>query len=215
MGHRSLVIWHKNEKGVALVTSLLLTLIILGIILLAIYFVTRGTVLSGFQKRYATARDAASGGLQIIANDFIPKTINGTVLSSIGNYGGMMFAYAGDACFTAKLTQASTSWPNGCDNSVNIRDPSTGNVTADMEFTLDGVEQNTNYIVYLKIVDNVPGNTDTSGLDLEASGVVGSSSGIITPQHFPYVYRIEVQGEIQAATNVPEQRANLSAVYAY
>src|SRR5208337_63191 len=85
----------KNQKGVALITSLLLTLIILGIIMLAIYFVTRGTVLSGFEKRYATTRDASEGGIEIITKDIIPQTINGTLsLSSLlkanNSYGNMV-----------------------------------------------------------------------------------------------------------------------------
>ncbi len=207
----------KNQKGVALITSLLLTLIILGIIMLAIYFVTRGTVLSGFEKRYSTARDASQGGVEIITKDIIPKTINSmVVLSAIGNYGGMMSTLAGDPCFTAKLTQATVNWPAGCDSTLTLRDPNNpSTITADMTFQLNSAEPNTTYNVYTKIVDTVPGNTDTSGLDLEGAGVVDASSGIIVPQHFPYVYRIEVQGELDTGANVPEQRANLSAIYAY
>src|SRR5208337_5246978 len=98
----------------------------------------------------------------------------GTGLSTIGNYGNMLFdllGAAGDPCFKTKLTMATSDWlANGCNNSslsLTIRDPNNpANITADMKFTLNGVETNpntnttSNYDVYAKIVDTVPGNTD-------------------------------------------------------
>ena len=203
--------------------------------MLAIYFVTRGTVLSGFEKRYATTRDASEGGIEIITKDIIPQTINGTLsLSSLlkanNSYGNMVSIPQSnpptpqsikDACFTAKLTQATLNWPAGCDSNTYLRDPNNpSTIVADMTFTLNAAnsaDPNASYNVYTKIVDTVLGNTDTSGLDLEGAGVVDASSGIIVPQHFPYVYRIEVQGELQSGSTagIPEQRSNLSAIYAY
>ncbi|MGD0282732.1 MAG: hypothetical protein ABSB95_10255 [Dissulfurispiraceae bacterium] len=197
---------HKNQKGIALVTALLLTLIGLAIILAAVYFVTQGTKMSGFQKKYATALEASHGGVEIITKEIIPKTIGGTALSSLGTFSSMLSENTTDACFTAKLTTATNSWGASCSSTL---DPTNN---PDITLTLNGVGSQPNLTVYAKIVDTVPGNSDTSGISLLGAGVVQSQSGIIAPQHFPYIYRVEVQGQRQ--TN-PDEKANLSATYAY
>jgi hypothetical protein len=46
---------------------------------------------------------------------------------------------------------------------------------------------------------------------LEGSGVAESSS-LLTPQHFPYIYRMEVQGERQDNSTA---KANIEVLYAY
>lgn len=200
----------KNEKGIALVTALLLTLIGLAIILAAIYMVTRGITISGLEKRYQTALEASHGGAEIIAKEFIPNvmgsSLSGFVNSLTASYRDKINVLPSDACFSNKLRLVPTSW--GCsDTSVTNL-----NTAYDIRFTFSGVAPQPNFYVYTKIVDTVPGNTSTSGIDLEGLGVVEAGSGIITPQHFPYMYRIEVQGERQ--TN-PDERANLSVLYAY
>lgn len=194
-----------NEKGIALVTALLLTLIGLAIILAAVYFVMQGTKASGFQKRYATAFEASNGGVEIMTKEIITKTIGGTVLSSLGTYGGVLAANVTDACFTTKMTTATNSW-GACNSSL---DPT---ASPDITLTLNGTGGSANFVVYTKVVDTVVGNTDTSGISLQGAGVVQSSAGIITPQHFPYIYRVEVQAQRQ--TN-PDEKSDLSALYAY
>lgn len=193
-----------SEKGIALVTALLLTLIGLAIILAAIYLVTKGTTISGLFKRYETAREASFGATDFITKEFIPNKIGGTSLATLGNYGGLVAYGIDDACFDKKLKLPTTSW--GCGSSS--LDPKT---SWDMTLTLQAAG-GVPFRVYTKIVDTVPGNTSTSGIDLEGLGVVEAGSGIITPQHFPYMYRIEIQGERQ---NNPDERANLSVLYAY
>lgn len=201
----SSVICHlSSEKGIALVTALLLTLIGLAIILAAIYMVTRGTVLSGLLKRYETALEASHGATEFVTKEFIPKKIGSTTLAALGSYGGIVTYGINDACFTNKLTLPTTSW--GCGSST-LSPVDTPDVTLTLQ-AAGGVP----FRVRTKIVDTVRGNTSTSGIDLEGLGVVEAGSGIITPQHFPYTYRIEVQGERQ--TN-PDERANLSVLYAY
>jgi Tfp pilus assembly protein PilX len=44
-----------NQRGVALVTALILTLVSLAMVLVVIYFITQGAATSGLQKRYQTA----------------------------------------------------------------------------------------------------------------------------------------------------------------
>ena len=198
--------YYDDERGIALVTALLLTLIGLAIILAAVYFVMQGTKVSGFQKRYATALEASNGGVEIITKEIIGKTIGGAGLSTLGTYGNMLLPNVSDGCFNTKLTTATNSW--GACNVGGL----TAASNADIILTLNGAGGSANFTVYTKVVDTVVGNSDTSGISLQGSGVVQSSSGIITPQHFPYIYRVEVTGQRQ--TN-PDEKAELSAVYAY
>ena len=214
-----------NEKGIALVTALLLTLISLAIILAVVSLSNQGTRISALQKRYQTAREASNGGVEVVTKDIIPAAISGTLLSAVRTslpsaYQSMISLNTAaftnlDNCFQDKMTKATASWSSACtaDNkSLDLKKTDNTNI-ADMTITLSGISPQPNFRVYAKIVDTVPGNTDTSGMSLlGGTGVVDSGSGIVTPQHFPYIYRIELQGERE--TN-PDERSNLSVLYAY
>jgi len=195
----------KSEEGIALVLALILSLISLSIVAALIYFVTQGTVISGFQKRYHTAEEAGKGGIEFFTKEIIPKTIGGTDLSTLGTYGGLITSQTTDACFSTKLTQLTANW-GGCSSSLDPND------TPDVIFTFTGVAPQPDFNVYAKIVDTIPGNSDTSSLEIEGLGVVESGSGLVTPRSIPYIYRIEVQSE--RATN-PDEQANFTVVYAY
>lgn len=195
----------KSEKGMALVMALILSLISLSIVSALIYFVTQGTVISGFQKRYYTAQEAGKGGIEFFTEEIVPKTIDGTGLSTLGSYGGLITGQTTNACFSTKLTQITASW-GGCSSSLDPKD------TPDVTFTLTGVAPQPDFNVYAKIVDTIPGNSDISGLELEGLGVVESGSGLVTPKSIPYLYRIEVQSERTAS---PDEQANFTAVFAY
>src|ERR1039458_4183808 len=66
----------RNEQGIALVTSLMITLISLTMILALLYMATTGIQVSSMNKRYKTVLDAAYGGADVVAKDIIPYTIN-------------------------------------------------------------------------------------------------------------------------------------------
>jgi hypothetical protein len=110
-------------------------------------------------------------------------------------------------CLQAKLTLPTATWINSPYNCSNTITPTTA---PDITMTLPATN-GTQFTVYSKIVDTVAGNTDTSGLQLEGAGVAESNT-IIVPQHFPYVYRVEVQG--QRSVN-PAEKSNISVLYAY
>jgi len=119
-------------------------------------------------------------------------------------------------CFQDKLlfptfinNYGTFNWANCVAGLNNSLDPATA---TDMTFTLLGVAPQPNFNVFAKIVDTVEGNSDRSGLELEGLGVVESGSGMIVPPHTPYLYRIELQAERAGA---PDERANLSVLYAY
>ncbi|MGQ9812782.1 MAG: hypothetical protein ACUVQ2_05210 [Dissulfurimicrobium sp.] len=202
----------KNEKGVALITALLLAVI--GLLMVGgLFMMLKGGIWSsGSQKRYKTALEASYGVLDIVTRDVIPKAIGNTAtsLSSLGNYSGLLKARTTDACFTDKLTKSNTgaNWSADCIlNSLLIP-----TANADMVFHFQFPEPQSAIDVFAKIVDTVPGNSSTSGVQLEGQGVASSGSGVVPPQHLPYMYRIEIQGQ---NTVNPMENAQLSVLYAY
>ncbi len=215
----------KNEKGIALVLALLLSLISLAILSALIYFITQGTEMSGFLKRYRTAGEAAKGGLQLTTNEFIPYLISGgstSSLSSLYNSGSSSLPYplalafpssSSTNCFNIKLQNPTASWvAAGCPNDPNLNNPDPTVGAADATFNLQAYGPSQPFQVSLRIVDTVLGNTDTSGLDLEGLGVVDSGSGMVSPAPQPYLYRIEATSQ---RLNNPDEKASFSAIYAY
>jgi Flp pilus assembly pilin Flp len=206
----------RNEKGIALVLALILSLIALAIISTLVYFVTQGTEISGFQKRYHTAREAAEGGVELATKEVISRTIGSTDLTTdranIQNdlvaLNLLLPATTTNACLSDKLQLSTANWANcGADNTSLV--PTTA---PDVTFTLFGVAPQPNFDVFAKIVDTVSGNSNRSGIDLEGIGVVETTTGMVTPKHFPIMYRVDIQA--QRAGN-PDERANLSVLYAY
>ncbi len=192
----------KDNSGVALVTALVLTLISLGMIVAALYMLSIGTEISGLFKRYQNSLEAAKGGFKFFTKEFLNRKIGGESLSSIGTYGGNVSYGTDDATITQKLISGTPDWSCGDEcKSLNVKE------AYDLTVSFPP-----NFICYVKLVNTVLGNTDTSGLALEGSGVVEAGSGIISPLHFPFMYRIEVQGE--RGSN-PDERAIISGLYLY
>lgn len=195
-----------DEKGIALITALLFMAIGLIVALASTYLVFTGMRVSGIKKTYQTALEAAHGGVELTTMEVIPKIISGTATTTVANdYTEVSLSFPSGACLNRKLNNATGTW-GVCNSTL---DPTT---SPDMTFTLRGVPPQPNFIVYTKIVDTVEGNSNTSGLVLEGLGVAESGSGVVTPQHYPYIYRVEVQGQKQTAA---DERANLTVLFAY
>jgi hypothetical protein len=215
----------RNEKGIALVMILVLSAIALAVMAGLIYMVTTGTQISGMQKRYETAREAAKGGADVTyqlidargnpnisgINLYIitPSTCvtNPTAILPDGRPCTIIGSYTGVA---TKLNLPTFCW-SGCDSSMSINPPPLGspdNATYDMRFDL-GASPYPTYRVYGKIVDTIEGN---SGVDegLGGKGVV--STGEITVVSKPYLYTIELNAENK---DNPSERAKYSILYQY
>jgi hypothetical protein len=206
-----------DNKGVALVMVLSLIAISTAMIMLVLHFVQRGTDVSMLEKKYETAKEASYGAVEAFTKEIIPLAIvagcassNTSLTTALGNFNSItsatITAVATNACFSDKLMKSTTNWASGCSSGS---DPKT---FPDIKFTLSGNSPAVPFDVYTKIVDTIKGNTDTGGIALEGMGAAESSAGLIYPQHFPYMYTIEVQGERK---NNPSERANLEALYAY
>lgn len=221
-----------NEKGIALVTALMFTVLALVISMSLLYMVTAGIRTSGALKRYRSVTDATYGGTQIMVKDIVstafafkdysaahPGTSFSTYMSnSMGSLSTPIF----DPCLKQHMTLPRTQWTGGC--AANNLDPKTS--PTDVKFQLNAAS-GAPYAVYAKIVDTMErkfvvydsgaaktvvmaGNSDTSSIVLEG-GSTTDGAGVTVPQ-YPFVYRIEVQGE--KATNAAE-RSNISVQYAY
>jgi hypothetical protein len=210
----------RNEDGIALVTSLMLTMITLIMILSLLYMVTSGLQRSGANKRYKSALEASYGGASIAMKDLIPLVMQNysapnfaaTLQSAYNGTGGATVVWPSSMtqwqkCIQSKLKNPTSGWGSVCSSSNSSLNPK---ISPDFQLTLPGTS-NTQFTVYSKIVDTVTGNTDVSGVNLQGSGVTESSSYIV-PQHYPYIYRIEIEAERQQN---PSEKSELSVLYGY
>ncbi len=196
----------KNQDGIALVTALMFTFICLTMILALLYMVTQGIQVSASNKRYKTAREASYGGAEIALKEIVPQIFQGYSSSQLtASFSSVNLQVpSSSACLQQKLRLPTSQWSSACSTAIDPK--SSPDLTMQLKST-----KSQPYSVYTKIVDTVQGNTDTSGLQLEGSGVAESSS-TITPQHFPYIYRVEVEAEKSTAAR---EKGSLSIQYAY
>jgi type IV secretory pathway TraG/TraD family ATPase VirD4 len=217
-----------NERGIALVTALLLTLISLTIVMALFYMLTQGVKTSSSTKHYANALEATYGGVEFFTKDALPQML--TMASSAFNSGSFITLYptlnmtmpnTSNGCMQAKLTNTSASWVGaGCVATNLTSDISQLKQTADMTFTFPGTVGSSAYTVYSKIIDTAIGNTDTSqyasGGLLIGAGVSRSGSslggGNSPATKIPYLFTVEVQGE--AALN-PQETTRVTLLYAF
>ena len=199
----------RNQGGIALITALLFTFLAMVIIIALLYIVNQGTKVSAANKRYKSALEASYGGAEVFTKMLIPQMMGSSSLADMSSLLAGNTPNFGDAdCLKDKLELPPAKWTH-CAASAKLVDPKD---TFDAQFTLKGQPGQPNFNVYAKIVDTQPGNSDTSGLELDsASGVASGASGV-SPQHIPANYRIEVQGE--RATN-PQEKGALSVLYVY
>ncbi|MBE0605213.1 MAG: hypothetical protein IH610_02870 [Deltaproteobacteria bacterium] len=189
----------RNEKGFALVFVLILAAISLALTLAMLIMVSRGSYVSGQQKRFRTAVEAGRGGME-------------AMFELISNRGNPDPLYTMDNAATIQIKLATPTYDSatnvyqwgGLDDNNTINPAN--NTTYDMWSDNMGT-----YRVYAKIVDTVDGN---SGADegLSKTAVVNAGSGEVTVVSVPYLYTIEVLS--QSRTN-PSDRSKLSILYQY
>jgi len=221
-----------NERGIALVMALVLSLIVLATVSALLYLITQGTVMSGYQKRYQTSLEASRGGADILTKEVFSQAIGQALSTSLlaaaktslhSKYSQVSLAFPSTtttACLQNKLI-----WSPWFGTTPNWTSCGSANMTLspkenpDITFQLSGPTAEENFNVYAKVVDTVGctsatdcPNTDTSGLDLQGQGVAEPGSGMVSPKQVPYMYHLEIQAE--RASN-PDERSNLSVLYAY
>ena len=220
----------RNDKGIALVMVLILSLIALSTMAGLLYMVTSGTQMSGMQKRYKTALEVGKGGKDIAHQVINFKAYESDISSLMTDISGVITTSAacvvvnntdtlpdGTTCsdhiaecsaktypgLCVKLNLPTFCWSN-CDSSMTI-DP-LSSTSYDMSFNLS------NYTAHAKIVDTVYGNSSPSSEVLgDGKGVVDTGSEL-SAMPIPFLYTIEVDSE---NINNPAERARLSVLYQF
>ena len=222
----------RNQKGVALITALMFTAISLVLCLGLLYIITVGIQTSGALKSYRTALDATYGGTEIMVkdlvntsfgyNDYLSVNVGATFPDYLKSKMGLLASSATVSdCMNQHLTLPRTQWSATCKDTT-LEPTKNPDVTFELNAT-----SGSPYKVYTKIVDTMErkflvldgttqktvvmaGNSDTSTLSLEGGST--TEGGQVTVPHYPYVYRIEIQGERKQN---PLEKANVSVMYAY
>ncbi|MCX5815607.1 MAG: hypothetical protein NTX75_05105 [Proteobacteria bacterium] len=208
-----------REKGMALLVVLAIIVITSGLAVTVLYFITKQTEVSGLQKRYQTAKEASLGAVEVFTKEVIPATISGTTLSakvtgfSTISTASVTVALPSTCDFSSdKLKKSTANWSSNCSTAPVSAPVGSTPADADLKFTLKSASGQP-FDVYAKIVDTVAGNSSTGGVSLEGGGGSGDAgSGVISTQHFPYMYTIEVLGQRQQN---PSERAYFEVLYAY
>lgn len=202
-----------NEKGVALVVSMMFALICLAMILTLLYFVLATTKNTGAQTRYRSSLEASYGGTDFLTKTVIPRLFSNYssgYLSLANDFGGSLDMVLGNKdVLKEKMFKNTAEWSGLAMKTTNPKQ------SPDITFTLPGQNGSQGYKVYTKIVDTTTGVglLDASGIDYLDSGIGVAGAGSATQtMRTPNIYTLEVQGE--KATN-PKEKANLSVVYAY
>jgi len=220
-----------NTSGIALVTSIMFTFLALVISASLLYMVTSGIRTSAALKRYKTALDASYGGTEIMTKDVLASALAFQNQSSsfssymVGKMGSINPTFS--TCFQMKLENPRRLWSGAC-AAIDGNPKNTPDVTFSLSATAGSP-----YAVYSKIIDTtewrftsfssqasgrpiavtkvIAGNSDRGGNnDLTQGGVVVNKTP--TVPHYPYMYKIEIQGEKQQN---PAEKANISVMYAY
>lgn len=203
-----------REKGVALVMALIVVSVAAGIFAAVMYFALTGTEVSGLQRKYQSSKEASLGAIDVLTKDILPQVMGGSELSAVVTsftkpsavLPSITPAAGGDSCFRTKLTTVTSLWGT-CSSTTDVVG------LPDIVFNLKGKsDQVKPYVVSMKIIDTVSGNSDKTGVVLDlGSGVVDDSSSLIKIQHFPYLYTILTDANQEGTT----ARVNIEVLYAY
>jgi Tfp pilus assembly protein PilX len=202
----------RGEGGAALITALMLTMLSLVVALALLYTVSAGTRISASQKRYRSALAAAQGGVELATQDIIPRLLQRASFTGMSDlqsdFALINLTLPGYGCLQQKLTVPSAAWSPPC----QAQAASDTTAEPDLAFTLGGQPSEPAYSVTMKIVDSVPGNSDTDSIDLlDAGSSVTGREEVIHPRHVPGMYQLSVQGVGRSS----HEKARLSLLYAY
>jgi hypothetical protein len=190
----------KSERGIALVLIIILSAILLVVMAGMLYMISSGTQVSGMQKRYRTAMEAAVGGSHVAYKalseivDFGSSwsTFNSdlsTITPQSGPASGKLITTQSSCTGTsrysktfsgvlAKIYTPSSSWSSGCYQDTNTIDTVT--ITPSNAYSYDlQVDLGTGltYRVYMRIVDTFEGNS-AHGYSYGGGGA-GSGTGTL------------------------------------
>ncbi len=130
-----------NEKGIALLTTLMLMVLGFGLVATLLYMVTYGTKTTRLEQEYTIALDAAKGGADMLIN------MAQRNLYDPPNLGGAIGSNA--SCMEEKLTMQNT----GDNQTGNWRSCSVQAISSDPKISPDLTLTVANHRVFAKIID--------------------------------------------------------------
>lgn len=211
-----------NNKGIALITVLLMSVIALTLTAALLNFLFMGTSKSGAMKHYETASEAADAALdisaQLVSNrgnlsmNNLALSVNNAITANFANVCNcndptLATDNVPNTCLCNKICDSKSNWTANCGaNQTSLTIDPTNSTTYDTSFVLGS------YTAYFKIVDTVQGNSHSSSVNLSGTGTVSSNSGMVNAESNPFIYRIEV---VAQNTNNPSDRSKMTMLYAY
>jgi len=199
-----------DNKGIALMTALMMTVMTLSIIMGVMYLISENITSTASRKSYRNVLEASYGGAELVSKAIMPQLFNNISTSVLrSSFSTLSPSFTSSNCLRNKMSNATNMWgtSSSCNSSLNPK------IASDMSLELSGAD-GVGYKVYAKIVDTVPGvpYSDASNeAPLVGGGVQDNSAGTTTEmRHFQY--RIEITGERK---NNPSEKSNLSVLYEY
>jgi len=196
-----------NNRGIALITALMMTLIILTIVLGLVALLNESIKGTAAQKTYRNAVEASYGGADLVVKSIIPQLFNNVTTNTIkSSFSTISMGFGSSACLRQKMQTNSSQWSACSGLDINPKNK------PDMTFMLNGVSGRS-FTVYSKIIDTMVGApyVNSNGTPLLGGGVAEQSTGTtVTLPHF--VYRVDVQGEL---TTNPLEKGIVSVLYEF
>lgn len=201
----------RGERGAALVTALMLTMLALVISMMLLYSVISDIKVSASQRRYKSALAAAHGGVELLGQEIIPRlfqSVTRDMLEEEFRLVGLTVPHY--ECLRQKIDSPADQWL-ACEAEEKSADPEQ---SPDASFRLNDSGGRGGFRVLTKIVDTIPGNTDRSGIDYLDAGVsMAAKEEVVHPAHIPSIYNLSVQGSRDEGA--AREKARLSVLYAY
>ncbi|MDR3570220.1 MAG: hypothetical protein P4L43_19525 [Syntrophobacteraceae bacterium] len=177
----------RNQKGIALVTTLIMLVLALGVVAVLLQLTTRATKLTGLQQGYTTALNAARAGAEV----FINSTLNvnpTTHVCTPPSFSGLTPTTS--ACLNTKLYNNTSSW-----NCASGAGASTPDATANPDITYASGTNTVN----IKVIDTsmMPKNSSDTACNSSnaANGcifytVLSTATGSSGKATVRFVYRL-------------------------
>ena len=208
-----------------MITALMFTMIALAMTMALLYMVLAKTRMSGAEKRYKSAYEAShAAATKIYPKDILPALVNnfhnhttagGAVGALENSFRNVYLDVQTDPeCLMKKMQNQRSEWATECTDPMQMEKGSPA-VSPDLIFNLRRSNESLQpgFRIYAKVTDNIPGLSDSSGLDLDSgSGVVSFDANPFVQQQ-PSLYTFEVQGEWEESAS--KEKAKFEVLYAY
>jgi len=212
----------KNQSGIALVTSLMMTLITLAMVMVLMSYVMQSIRSTGASKQYRNTQEASYGGAELLVKDIMPSFFNFTGASTASSISALKSKYAtinldfnsGNTCLSQKLNNQTAAWTSAvCGTERSTANPKVlPDVTFVLKSTVAGFQAPPGYIIYAKFIDTaVVGNTEKSSIDFSTRNPGGDRNDG-SPNPIPSLYTINIDGEREAN---PVEKTKLEVLYSY